>query len=128
MTEHTTTEIIVIDDACSFVAQLLMLQKRDSSCSFNKITDKLLELLSWILLTISFTELICKYSGLSKMSREFVRYWASLSSRSVIFYVRRRVDRCAVGCIALHSLSYLSKKHYSNGCKEKPSLPTVKFL
>ncbi len=53
-----TTEITVINDALNFAAQLLKLQKRDSSFSLTKIADKLLVLDSRILFTISLTALI----------------------------------------------------------------------
>jgi hypothetical protein len=39
-----TTETTVINDALIFAAQLLKLQKRDSSFSLTKIADKLLVL------------------------------------------------------------------------------------
>jgi hypothetical protein len=42
-----------------FSAQLLKLQKSDSSLSLTKIADKLFVLDSWILFTISLTALIC---------------------------------------------------------------------
>ena len=88
-----TTETTVINDALIFTAQLLKLQKRDSSFSLTKIADKLLVLDSWILFTISLTALICSYSGLSRTSLEFNKYCASLSSSSVNFDVSLSVER-----------------------------------
>ena len=87
------TETSVINDALIFAAQLLKLQKRDSSFSLTEIADKLLVLDSWILFTILLTALICSYSGLSKISWEFNKYWASLSSSSVNFDVSLSVER-----------------------------------
>jgi hypothetical protein len=74
------------------------------------------------------TALIFSYSDLSKISWEFNIYWASLSSSSVNFDVSLSVERWAVGCIALHSLSFqiysfpfklmklFTQKHSSKGC------------
>jgi hypothetical protein len=71
---RVTTETTVINDALIIAAQLLKLQKRDSSFSLFKIAGKLLVLDSWILFTISLTALIFSYSGLSKISWELNKY------------------------------------------------------
>ncbi len=56
--ENRAAEITVINYVWSFDAHPCKLHERDSSCLLTNIADKLFELDSWILLTISFTEFI----------------------------------------------------------------------